>query len=194
MRGTILVLFFLSFNFEKQSTFTMKIIFNKIRAYREQYLVQMVEWTKPYYTRWFKSNTEAWCHNRYSLKKFPPKTLGRALGDFLIKEDLELLPKLEDHDVLHVLFKYKTTVVDEARMQFFLLGNRKRSLYALCTAIISIIVVPEHIQDFIREFQVGRKCRSIAKWDFRYLLNEPIDSLRDLIYQKKSVEEAPFLF
>ena len=172
----------------------MKNKLNQIKKWREQCLIKLVEWTKPYYTHWFKSTTEVWHHNRHSLKKFPPNSLGRALGDFLIKENLELLPKLEDHDVLHVLFNYKTTVVDEARMQFFLLGNRKRSLYALCTAIISIMIVPEYIRVFIREFHIGRKCRSIAKWDFRYLLYEPIDSLRDLMYQKKSVEEAPFLF
>jgi len=172
----------------------IKNYFNQLIKTREQLLIRLVDWTKPYYTRWFKTKTEAWKIDRTRLMQFPAQSLGRELGAFLVNQDLKLIPKMEDHDVLHVLLNYKTTVVDEVRMQFFLLGNRKRSLYALCTAILSIIVVPEHLRTFIREFQIGQKCLTISKWDFRYLLNEPIDLLRNQIYQKKSVEEAPFLF
>jgi hypothetical protein len=104
------------------------------------------------------------------LKTFPPKTLGGDLAHFLENEGLSLMPKFESHDIYHVLLKYKTTVVDEARMQFFLLGNRKYSLYIIGTNLIALIFYPEQIRSFINEFQKGRKAISIAKWNFEFLI------------------------
>ena len=164
-----------------------------IQTIREQVLIAVVNWTKPYYVRWFKPNRAAWTHNRNSLLKFPPQTLGRDLGDFLARENLELMPNLEDHDVLHVLLHYQTTIVDEVRMQYFLLGNHKRSAYAIFTALIALLIVPEHWSTFFREFKIGRSCMPISKWDFAHLLNEPTPFLRNQIYRNVNAEEAPFL-
>ena len=165
----------------------------QLLGFRESLLINLVEWTKPWYTRFFKKETEAWMHSRESLCQFPLRSLGRELGDFLKREDLHLLPKLEDHDVMHVLMRYKTTVVDEARMQFFLLGNRKRSLYALVCALASVFLIPEYFRIFYREFQRGRHCAKVWAWDFRHLLHEPVDVLRQLLLKKNLGEEAPFI-
>ena len=86
--------------------------------------------------------------NTESLKRFPIKSLGNELGLFLEKNGFTLLPKLESHDVLHVLLDYKTTIEGEVEMQFFLLGNRKKSLYAFFTALVGVILVPEKISSF----------------------------------------------
>ena len=161
--------------------------------FREKLLVGLVEWSKPWYTRVFKKDAEAWKHSRESLLRFPPYSLGRELAEFLSKENLNLLPKLEDHDVMHVLMRYKTTVVDEARMQFFLLGNRKRSLYALLCALAALFLIPEYLRTFYREFQKGRRCAKVWAWDFRHLLHEPTDLLRQLLLKKNLGEEAPFI-
>ena len=165
----------------------------RLLQFRERLLVHLVEWSKPWYTRLFRRKTEVWGHSRESLLQFPPCSLGRELAEFLCKENLDLLPKLEDHDVMHVLMHYKTTVVDEARMQFFLLGNRKRSIYALVCALASIFLIPEYLRTFYREFQKGRQCAKVWAWDFRYLLHEPVDLLRQLLLKKNLGEEAPFI-
>ena len=153
-----------------------------IRRYREKLALYLVEFTKPIYVKYFKKNKKAWQQNSKTLKNFPPKTLGNSLGLFLEKEGFELLPKLEDHDVLHVLLDYKTTIEGEIKMQFFLLGNRKRSLYALFTAIIGTLLVPESYSAFVKEFRKGQKCLTISKWDFEHLLSEPIDMLQKQIF------------
>jgi len=165
----------------------------QLLQFRESLLVNLVEWSKPWYTRLFKRDTEAWVHSRQSLLQFPPKSLGRELAEFLCKENLNLLPKLEDHDVMHVLMRYKTTVVDEARMQFFLLGNRKRSVYALVCALASVFLIPEYLRTFYDEFQKGRQCAKVWAWDFRHLLHEPVDILRQLLMKEHLGEEAPFI-
>ena len=105
------------------------------------------------------------------------------LSDFFTeKEGFELLSKLEDHDVLHVLLNYKTTIEGEVKMQFFLLGNRKRSLYSLFTAIIGSILVPERFSAFLNEFRKGQRCINISNWDFEHLLCEPIYLLQKQIF------------
>jgi len=166
----------------------------KITVFRDRFLIGMVDWTKPYYVAWFKKNHKAWKQNIPKLKSLAKNSLGYDLGCFLEKEELVLMPKLEEHDVIHVLLQYETTVKDEARMQFFLLGNGKRSLYALFTAIASTLLIPEHLGAFIREFKKGRKCRCIARWNFEHLLSEPTHLLRSLIYRKDVGVEAPLVF
>ena len=108
-------------------------------ALRDKVMVNLVEWTKPIYSRFFQRSKIPWKINLKKLKQFPPHTLGNDLASFLKNEGLDLMPKFESHDVYHVLFKYKTTVIDEARMQFFLMGNRKYSLYIIGTNLIAMI-------------------------------------------------------
>ena len=161
---------------------------------RDRFLIGMVEWTKPHYAKWFKSQQRAWRQTVESMKKMPRKSLGHDLALFLEREGLTLMPKLEEHDVMHILLQYETTVKDEARMQFFLLGNGKRSLYALFTAMASFVLIPEYIGEFRRAFREGRHCRCIASWNFEHLLMEPTSLLRKLIYRKDVGVEAPFVF
>lgn len=166
----------------------------KLICFRDRFLVGMVEWSKPYYAKWFKKNHSPWKHSLATLKRLPQKSLGRDLANFLEREKLDLMPLLEEHDVMHVLLQYQTTVKDEARMQFFLLGNGKKSIYALFTALASMVLIPEHFGEFIAEFKKGKHCRSIAKWNFEHLLLEPTLLLRSLIYRKDVGVEAPLVF
>ncbi len=163
-------------------------------TFRERLLIQLVEWTKPWHARFFQKSKVPWKIGLEKLKTFPPKTLGRDLAHFLEKEGLSLIPKHESHDVYHVLLKYKTTVVDEAPMQFFLLGNRKYSLYIIGTNVMALIFYPEKIQTFIKEFQKGRKAISIGQWDFEFLLNEPTKLLRKMIFRRPNQNINPFVF
>ena len=167
-----------------------------LQKQRDQLLTVLVEWTKTLYIRWFKQQQSVWQHNRNSLKKFPKGSLGHDLACFLESEGFELMPKVEEHDAMHVLMNYKTTVIDEARMQFFLLGNGKRSLYALATAAIACCLIPEGWRAFRKEFRLGRQCRKIVHWELEHLLAEPTLLLRQLVMNKdKDVGvEAPFYF
>ena len=172
---------------------TIGLFLNRLISLREKLMIQLVEWTKPVYGRFFQKSKIPWNLCKARLKKFPPKTLGKALGDFLEKENLDLMPKFESHDVYHVLLGYKTTVVDEARMQFFLMGNKKYSLYIIGTNIIALIFLPEHLKTFLNEFKRGRNAMAISKWKFQHLLYEPVEVLQKMIF-RQSNQDIPLVF
>lgn len=157
----------------------------KLSNIREKIAIGLVEVTKPYYVRWFKKKQVAWNQSTDSLRRFPKGTLGQTLGDFLERKKFNLIPKLEDHDVLHVLLNYKTTLSGEIKMQFFLIGNRKKSIYALFTALVGIVLVPEKIKAFLKEFTKGRRCASISKWNFEHLLAEPLEMLQQQVFGQR---------
>ena len=164
----------------------------KIFFYRDKLFIWLVDCSKPIYGKLFQRSNEVWPYDLANLKKLPKGTLGNDLACWLEKEGLELMPKFESHDVYHVLLKYKTTVVDEARMQFFLWGNGKRSLYIIGTIIMAILFIPEHISSFRKEYHFGKKCTKIFRWNFLFLLKEPTTLLRDQIFNLKT-EEKPFI-
>ena len=157
----------------------------------DRLIVWLVDGTKPLYSKWFKQKVVPWQYKKAELLRFPEKTLGRRLGEFLEREQLELMPKMEDHDVFHVLLNFKTTIKDEVRMQFFLIGNGKKSLYAIATAFVGIMLQPKHFKAFHNAYKTGQKCLSAAKWDFQYLLHEPIELLQNQIFKRAMPEEAP---
>jgi len=148
------------------------------KPWRDQLLIELVERSKPIYAKLFKRHRPAWLQSRDSLLRFPADTLGHALGQFLQREGLDLLHQFESHDVFHVLLDYQTTVIDEVRMQFFLLGNGKRSIYALISAGIGWLGVPEARLLYRQAFQRGCSYCPIHRWKFEHLLNEPLTELR----------------
>lgn len=164
----------------------------KDQGIRERLLLNMVEYTKPIYVKWFKKKKKAWNQSVVSLKKYPEGSLGNKLGIFLEENGFTLLPKLEDHDVLHVLLPYKTTITGEIKMQFFLLGNRKRSAYAFFSAVIGMALVPEKLSSFLKEFKKGRQCAPVSKWDFEHLLSEPLVLLQRQVFLENS-DNQPFI-
>ena len=153
---------------------------------RERIMIQLVKWSYPLYLQGFKRGRPAWQTNRESLLQFPEGSLGKYLGSFLQANDLHLIPKLENHDVFHVVLDYEPHVVAESQMQFCLLGNGKRSLYAIGTAIIAAIAFPEFWSSFNQAYKRGKNLRPVHRWYFEYLLEEPLDEMQDFIAKRPS--------
>lgn len=148
---------------------------------REGLMVYLVEWTYPLYTKWFKRGRPAWQKTLTDLWSYPEGSLGKALGVFLHSNQLALIPQLENHDVFHVLLDYEAHVIAEAQMQFCLIGNGKRSLYAIGTASVAALVFPECWGVFRQAFRRGKTLRKLHKWYFEYLLDEPLIELQFFI-------------
>lgn len=160
---------------------------------RAKFLITFVDWTKPFYAKVFKFNKRAWVYTREDLLRMPRESLGRLLGEFLLKNDYHLLAKMEDHDVMHVLMEFKTTVEDEVKMQYFLIGNGKKSIYAWFTIIFGSLMIPEFFKEYFQAFRKGKSCHNISNWDFQYLLGEPIELLQRQI-NKQSCPNGPIIF
>ncbi|MEM1120966.1 MAG: hypothetical protein AAGJ18_11005, partial [Bacteroidota bacterium] len=149
---------------------------------RSQLMVALVEKTKTKYIRFFKKDRQGWGISVEQLATFPIGSLGQDLANFLRKENFDLMAGLEDHDVYHVLLGYSTEVEQEAQMQFFLLGNGKRSLYAIGTSLVAFCTMPDQWLTFWDAYRKGQKSAKIHLWDFRYLLKEKTSNLQNLLY------------
>ena len=125
-----------------------------------------------------------WHYTKNDLLQFPEGTLGKDVGYFLETNKFDFIPFLEKHDIYHVLFGYKTTIADEARMYFFLLGNRNYSFEVLGTVAAGLILLPELIFDFRKHFQRGKKCMSIKSRRFQNEFHLETKILRAKIFHR----------
>jgi len=167
--------------------------YQKTLEFRERILYKMTELTVPIYKKYFKAVKTNWKITVQQLANYPEGSLGKAWYEFYQGQPFGISPNYERHDICHVLLGYRTSIVEETRMYSFLFGTGKLSAPTLFTIVIGCIGLPEFIPDFYRDYKLGRKAVDFSGWDFRYLLNEPIDTLRKMIFQKKG-KGYPILF
>ncbi|MBC7552810.1 MAG: hypothetical protein H7257_02400 [Taibaiella sp.] len=127
------------------------------------------------------SGRKPWGLKREDLLTFAPGTLGNELGHFLQREDLQPVDKIERHDAFHILLDYSTQLSDEAAMQYYLIANGKKSPFTVATALFTGMVMPDYWSKFYKEYKRGRRARSIARWDFKELLDEPYTDIKKVI-------------
>ncbi len=145
-----------------------------IRAY---ILESLYEWSKKPYQRFLKQSTP-WAVSVKDLLSYPETSLGFHLACFLLKHHFEIQPKLENHDVFHVLTQTGTTVPEEISMQYYLLGNGKRSLYLFSVVAIGTLLYPDELARFYRAFRKGGAAMPFHHLDFSKLLTQPISRIQ----------------
>jgi len=159
----------LLFYFEKQSTFKMNT--------RELILETLYEWSKIPYQKFIKKS-DPWKITVTDLLKFPKESLGNHLALFLVKNSFEIQPKLEDHDVFHVLTNTGVTVPEEISMQYFLLGNGKRSLYQASVIVLGTFLFPDYIKSFISAYKRGKSTYTFHQLNFLKMLHQPMEKIK----------------
>ncbi|MBW1294932.1 ubiquinone biosynthesis protein COQ4 [Aquimarina litoralis] len=140
-------------------------------------LETLYEWSKIPYQKWFK-NEKPWDISMKQLLAYPKETLGFYLGAFLLQHDFSPQPKLENHDVFHVLTQTGITVPEEIAMQYYLLGNGKKSIYLFMVIFIGTILYPDKFNLFRSAFRKGKSAYSFHQLDFRKLLHTPLTTIR----------------
>ncbi len=163
----------------------MKTILLELRS---RLMIALVEKTKTKYIQFFKKDAESWGLSLAELEQYPKETLGKDLADFLVREHFDLMEGVESHDVYHVVLNYSTEVEQEAQMQFFLLGNGKKSLYAIGTSVIAFLTMPDQWLAFWKAYNRGQQSLKVHLWDFRFLLKEKTANLRALVNRSNMVE------
>lgn len=144
---------------------------------RDQITEKLYELSKKPYQKWFKSSTP-WGLGIKELLCFPKQSLGYELGIFLFKNNFTIQDKLENHDVFHVLTNTGTSVTDEIAMQFYLLGNGKKSIYTLSVILHGTLFYPDKLKIFYRAFKRGRKADSFYNVSFKQQLSKPLSELQ----------------
>lgn len=139
---------------------------------------KMYELSKKPYQRFFKRN-KAWEITVPELIQLPPESLGFHLGNFIQKNNFEIQPKLEDHDIIHVLTNTGVSVPEEIGMQYYLLGNGKKSLYLFLVITTGTLFYPTRFDYFIQQYQHGLKAHSFHNLDFLKMLQQPVTTIRE---------------
>ncbi|WP_430907022.1 Coq4 family protein [Maribacter sp. 2-571] len=140
-------------------------------------LEALYEWSKAPYQKYFKGDA-AWQLTANDLLRYPEQSLGFHLGCFLLKHHFEIQPKLESHDVFHVLTGTGTSVPEEVSMQYYLWGNGKRSAYLVAVVVLGTLLYPDEIKRFIRAFRKGKRALPFHQLHFFKLLGQPINSIK----------------
>lgn len=144
---------------------------------RDYLIEKLYECSKRPYQKYFKKN-EPWNIDKTLLMNYPEESLGFGLGNFLYKNHFDIQEKLEDHDIIHVLTNTGVSVYEEIGMQYYLLGNGKKSLYLFMVITTGTIFYPKRMKYFIRQFKRGKKANTFYYLDFSKMLFMPIQTIQ----------------
>jgi Coenzyme Q (ubiquinone) biosynthesis protein Coq4 len=147
---------------------------------RKKFLTALYLHSQRLYTALFKSSPE-WGIRRAELLKYDPVTLGYQLGRFLNENNFELIPKVERHDIYHILTGYGISVEEEIALQYLLLGNGKRSLYSVGAVLIGTLVLPEYFKFYTQSYSKGKCLKPLYCYDYRNLLEINFPEFRDML-------------
>jgi hypothetical protein len=126
----------------------------------------------------FKTNAKAWELTINDYLNHNEETLGYKLGSFLNNHNYSIQEKLEEHDVFHVLTNTGITVVNEIEMQFYLLGNGKRSPFVFIVITTGIFFYPFEYKKFYSSYQKGKKAHQFYHLDFPKILHMPLTEIQ----------------
>jgi ubiquinone biosynthesis protein Coq4 len=161
---------------------------NKNMNYRLKLMLGLYGTSQIIYTQIFKRHKKAWGISKLELTLYPEGTLGKVLGEFYVAHGFEVMPKLENHDVFHLITETGTEIQDEIAMQYLLFGNGKLSLYMFSMIGIGTIMYPEFLAYYLRHFRKGKSMPSFHQKDFSELLDT------SLVYLKASIHSGNYLF
>jgi ubiquinone biosynthesis protein Coq4 len=159
----------------------MNNLFNNIKHLRKQLIIWLFEHSQRVYTSFFKGH-ESWNITKSDLLNLPQPTFGRHLGEFLDKNNFELIPKVERHDCYHVLCGYSTEVEDEIALQCLCYGNGKRSPYMYGAILLGVAILPDYYDYYFKSYKTGKRANPFHHFDYKKLLSVSINELRGVIF------------
>lgn len=145
---------------------------------KDLFIEKLYEISKKPYQKFFKNN-KPWEVSQKDLLGYSEETLGFHLGCFLLKYNFELQPKLEDHDIIHILTNTGITVPEEIGMQYYLYGNGKRSFYLYGVIISGSLFYPTKMRYFLEQFKKGKRAHQFHYLDYSKMLLVPIKTIQD---------------
>jgi ubiquinone biosynthesis protein Coq4 len=144
---------------------------------RDLFIEKMYELSKKPYQKFFKKG-KAWDVEINQLIHLPNDSLGFHLGCFLVKYNVEIQPKLEDHDIIHVITNTGISVVEEIGMQYYLYGNGKRSLYLIMVIVSGTLFYPTRFSYFKQQYKRGKTAHEFYGLDFLNMLSIPLTHIQ----------------
>jgi len=157
-----------------------------MKKLRVRFLLFVYDKTQKLYRKYFKKKKRQWQFTEKQLLEFREDSLGRKLGEFYKKHGFSMIPKMENHDVHHLITGCGTHFEDEVAMQFLLLGNGKLNAHLVAAIVLGSLILPEYFRVYVRAYQKGKSMRPFYYWDFEALLWQNFEHLKDFIQQKNT--------
>lgn len=145
---------------------------------RDLLIEKLYEITKKPYQKFFEKGTP-WNLTPSQLIQYNQDSLGFHLGCFLLKYNFEMEPKLEDHDIIHVLTDTGVSVQEEIGMQFYLFGNGKRSLYMCLVILTGACFYPTRLKYFAKQYKRGKNAHTFHDLNYLKMLKIPVVVLKE---------------
>lgn len=157
-----------------------------MKKLRVRFLLFVYDHTQKLYRKYFKKKKRQWQFSQKQLLEFQEDSLGRKLGEFYKKHGFTMIPKMENHDVHHLITDCGTNFEDEIAMQYLLLGNGKMNAHLLAAIVLGTLILPEYLKMYIKAFRKGQNMRPFYNWDFESLLWQNFENLKDFVQQKNT--------
>ncbi|WP_312332034.1 hypothetical protein [Sphingobacterium sp.] len=155
-----------------------------MKEIRTKLMLYLYNSSSKVYANIFKWNKKPWGISKADFMNYPIGSIGHNLGLFYKSKGFDVMPKLENHDVFHILTETGTEIQDEVAMQFLLLGNGKISLYLIAMLLIGGTLFPEHFGYYKRHFQKGRSLQSFHRLEFKEILHWQLTEIQVALYSK----------
>lgn len=116
------------------------------------------------------------------LQRFPEGSVGKELFHFFMKNNLDMLPHYEKHDVKHVVLGYPPTEEGEVCLQMFMLANGRITAPVIFSVIVGAALMPDKWGAFRNAWKRGRTTPSLNKLDWFALIPKPLNSVHQQIF------------
>ncbi len=160
----------------------MQSTFKKIRKHL---IIKLFEKSQNFYVKYFKKDKIAWNITKQELLTYSKDTLGYQYIQFIIKNNFEILPKLERHDAYHIITGYKSKVQDEIALQYLCFGNGKCSIYLFGVIILGTILLPDYFTYYCQSYRIGKQANPFYNLDYEKLLVTNLEEIQTVIFSKK---------
>ncbi|PJJ64019.1 Coq4 family protein [Chryseobacterium geocarposphaerae] len=157
-----------------------------MKKLRVKFLLFVYNRTQKLYRTYFKKKKRKWQFNEKQLLEFHKDSLGRKLGEFYQKHGFSMIPKMENHDVHHLITGIGTQFEEEIAMQYLLLGNGKLNAHLLAAIVLGTVILPEYFKMYIRAYRKGQNMKEFHHLNFEELLWQNFENLSDFLRQKES--------
>lgn len=157
-----------------------------MKKLRVKFLLFVYNKTQKLYRKYFKKKKRQWQFNEKQLLEFHKDSLGRKLGEFYKKHGFTMIPKMENHDVHHLITDCGTNFEDEIAMQFLLLGNGKLNAHLLAAIVLGSIILPEYYKIYLNAYRKGQSMGAFHHIDFEELLWQNFEHLKNFLQQKET--------
>jgi len=113
------------------------------------------------------------------LINYPEGSLGFALAEFLQQQHFGKDPILENRDIFHVLTNNGMSARAQIGLQFYLIGNGKKSITTVLAAILGSMFYLHSLSFFFKQYKKGKNALLFHHLEFTKMLNQPLSKIRE---------------